>query len=289
MLEASQQIHVVQTIVVPDDLLHIRATVRNVATSVDLVISTGGTGLGARDVTPEALTPLLHRPTPGITHGIMSASLTNTPLGSLSRGVSGIFDQPPATQDRSPGDVPTHSTLIITLPGSPKAVRECTDWLLGTKPAVLLHALKLVVRDRAVEGEHRQMQGSLARSLVAPPTTTPAAAAAAAATSADETNASSAPSVPTGRPGCGCDHEGTGARAGEYVSAYPGAPQDRQRVSPWPVVSLDKALAEIDLHVSPLCGTETARVDSNLVGRILAEDVVAPYDLPPRPTSNMDG
>lgn len=92
ILQASHQIQVVHTIVVPDDALHIRATVRQVASNVDLVLCTGGTGLGARDVTPEAVSPLLHRPTPGITQGIMSASLAKTPLGSLSRGISGIWD-----------------------------------------------------------------------------------------------------------------------------------------------------------------------------------------------------
>lgn len=184
--------------------------------------------------------------------------------------------------------------MIITLPGSPKAVRECTDWLLGTQPAVLLHALKLVVRDRAVEGEHRLMQGPLARSNT---NTTPPAAAAAAATATVTTSLDSAaessphPTVLSPeRPGCGCDHGGTGTRAGGgYVSAYPTIPQDRQRISPWPVVSLDQALFEIDTNARSLDGTETVPVDCHLVGRILAEDIEAPYDLPSQPTSNMDG
>lgn len=242
---------------------------RQAEAGTDLVVLTGGTGLGARDVTPEAVQPLLHRPTPGISHGIMSASLAKTPLGALSRGVSGIYDT--YSPDHKKGGLPTHSTLIITLPGSPKAVRECMDWLLHSNPSVLPHALKLIARDRAVDAEHRAMQGDLARSTAQGSATAPSVQA------------------PLEHTGCGCDHPGVGARAGEFVTAYPGLPQKRQRVSPWPAVSLDAALAEIEANVEPLAGRETVEVGPGLVGRVLAEDIIAPHDLPPAPTSNMDG
>lgn len=92
--------------------------------SCDLVLTTGGTGLSRRDVTPEATMAVAQRNAPGIAEAIRAYSMTVTKRAMLSRGVSVIR-----------GD-----TLIINLPGSPKAVRESLEYIMDTLP----HALDIL-------------------------------------------------------------------------------------------------------------------------------------------------
>ncbi|MCI1886915.1 MAG: MogA/MoaB family molybdenum cofactor biosynthesis protein [Sporolactobacillus sp.] len=96
----------------------------------DLILTTGGTGFGPRDVTPEATLAVADRQAPGIAEAIRAASMQITPRAMLSRAVSVIRKK----------------TLIINLPGSPKACQECMDVFLDTIP----HGLDLLrgeVRD----------------------------------------------------------------------------------------------------------------------------------------------
>ena len=81
----------------------------------DLILTTGGTGFSKRDNTPEATKRVIERETPGISEAMRSCSLQVTPRGMLSRGVSGI----------------RKDALIVNLPGSPKAVRECLEYAIG--------------------------------------------------------------------------------------------------------------------------------------------------------------
>lgn len=81
----------------------------------DLILTTGGTGFSKRDNTPEATKRVIERETPGISETMRYCSLQVTPRGMLSRGVSGI----------------RKDTLIVNLPGSPKAVRECLEYAIG--------------------------------------------------------------------------------------------------------------------------------------------------------------
>ena len=85
---------------------------------VDIIITTGGTGLSPRDVTPEATLSVVDRIVPGFTEAMRLASLKKTPMAMLSRAVVGTRGQ----------------CLIINLPGSPKAVRECLEPILPVLP-----------------------------------------------------------------------------------------------------------------------------------------------------------
>ena len=91
---------------------------------LNLVLTTGGTGMAPRDVTPEATRAVLEREAPGIAEAMRAFSLQHTPFGMLSRGVAGTRG----------------STLIINLPGSPKAVKECLECILPVLP----HAINLL-------------------------------------------------------------------------------------------------------------------------------------------------
>ena len=95
----------------------------------DLVLSTGGTGLAARDVTPEATLSVLEREVPGIAEAIRADALTRTPHGLLSRAVAGTVG----------------NTLVVNLAGSPGA---CRDGYAVLRPA-LTHALNLLTDQRA--------------------------------------------------------------------------------------------------------------------------------------------
>jgi molybdopterin adenylyltransferase len=92
---------------------------------LNLILTTGGTGLAPRDVTPEATIAVIEREAPGIAEAMRSISLQYTPMAMLSRGVAGVRGR----------------TLIINLPGSPKAVKECLEFILPVLP----HAVNLLI------------------------------------------------------------------------------------------------------------------------------------------------
>lgn len=92
--------------------------------NLDLILTSGGTGFSKRDVTPEATLNIIDRYTPGIAEAIRYNSLQITPRAMLSRGVSGI----------------RKDTLIINLPGSPKAVKESLEFILPS----LAHGLEIL-------------------------------------------------------------------------------------------------------------------------------------------------
>lgn len=97
---------------------------------LDLVLTTGGTGLTPRDVTPEATREVIERLAPGFSEAMRQEGLKKTPLSMLSRGISGVRAR----------------TLIINLPGSPRAVRESLEVILPTLP----HAIE-TLRGEAAE------------------------------------------------------------------------------------------------------------------------------------------
>jgi molybdenum cofactor synthesis domain-containing protein len=116
---------VVEERVVPDDSNAISKTLIELADSgIDIIFTTGGTGCAPRDVTPEATLSVIEKATPGFPEMMRQKSLQITPHAMLSRAVAGIRKK----------------TLIINLPGSPKAVRENLEFI---EPAVP-HAVELI-------------------------------------------------------------------------------------------------------------------------------------------------
>jgi len=112
--------------IIPDDFRTIAGALRDLSDQkgVEIVLTTGGTGLGPRDVTPEATATVCDRMVPGLSEVLRSESFGRAPNAVLSRGVSGMRE----------------NTLIINLPGSPKGVRESLEIILNVLP----HAVEMI-------------------------------------------------------------------------------------------------------------------------------------------------
>jgi len=117
---------VVKYEIVPDELDIIAEKLTDWADSgkMDVILTTGGTGLSKRDVTPEATLSIIDRNVPGFAEAMRAKSLEKTPMAMLSRAVAGQRGQ----------------CLIINMPGSPKAVQECLEAIMPAIP----HAVEII-------------------------------------------------------------------------------------------------------------------------------------------------
>ena len=118
---------VTETLLLPDGVEPLAGELRRICDNgaADLVLTTGGTGFSPRDLTPEATRSVVERPTPGIPEAMRRLSLDITPRAMLTRAEAGIRNR----------------TLIVNLPGSPKAVRECLEYILPP----LEHGLEILL------------------------------------------------------------------------------------------------------------------------------------------------
>jgi len=130
---------VVKQSLLPDEESAIREILTHWADSseMDIILTTGGTGFSARDVTPEATRAIIERETPGLAEAMRAASLRITPHAMLSRIVTGI----------------RRKTLIINLPGSPKGAVENLQVVVPVLP----HAVQLLQGDPASEATHHRL------------------------------------------------------------------------------------------------------------------------------------
>lgn len=124
-------------VVVPDERADIEETLHELAGRHALIVTTGGTGFGPRDVTPEATLAVIDREAPGLAELMRAEGLAHTPMAALSRAVAGTIG----------------SALVVNLPGSPRGVREGLTAIMGVVP----HAVRLLA---GATGEHPTGHGA---------------------------------------------------------------------------------------------------------------------------------
>ncbi|KAF4446104.1 putative gephyrin, glycine receptor-tubulin linker protein [Fusarium austroafricanum] len=260
--------------IVADDILAIQRQITawtDGPDSVNLIVTTGGTGFATGDSTPEAITPLLHKQAPGLVHGMLAASLTVTPFAMMSRPTAGV----------------RNSTIIITLPGSPKGAKENLQAIVKTLP----HACV-----QAAGGDSRSIHSGGIKKLEA------------------EAGLTSGNAQPSAAGGCGHHHDGHGhghghshghghghgqghshgnlvrhTKPGTTLSNDPElGPSRRYRESPYPMLPVEEALSVIGQQ-TPEPKVITAPVDQSIINSVLAEDVKARENVPGFRASIVDG
>ncbi|EJU06392.1 molybdenum cofactor biosynthesis protein [Dacryopinax primogenitus] len=247
--------NIAKSSIVPDDKEQISNIVKEWCSSgqIDWIVTTGGTGFGVRDCTPEAIAPLIERHAPGLAHAMMAHSLTQTALAALARPVAGTIDK----------------TFIVTLPGSSKAVKENMDVLLGN--GLVLHALDLIAGGSG-KTVHAGMGTGHASTSTQP--TDSVQVHHHHHHHHEHVSQNHTHHVPIPR---------------TLLSHDPTQPVSlRHRESRYPLLDLDAAIDLVIKH-SRLLEIVEKPFSVALSGHVLAEDVYAPQDVPNTRTTNVDG
>ncbi|KAE9407266.1 hypothetical protein BT96DRAFT_914841 [Gymnopus androsaceus JB14] len=251
----------VDHVTVPDDILAIQEAVKKWVTGtegVDWIVTTGGTGFGIKDRTPEAISPLLTRPAPGLVHLLLSSSLKHTTMAALSRPIAGTISKSSITNPGQDSNEFGPETLIVTLPDSGTVVHavELMKGGDGSKSGQGVHGSS----ETGSGHGHRHHRSHRHRH-----------------------GAGSAHSAENH------DHHHHHTEDRRILSHDPSqAVSTRHRTSPYPIVSFKDALEMIHENIKHL-PIVTVTVNASLRGHILAEDVYASADLPPTKTTSVDG
>ncbi|CAK7233009.1 hypothetical protein SCUCBS95973_008448 [Sporothrix curviconia] len=270
---------VAETSIVSDDAASIRARILQWTDTpggdddsnlMNLVVTTGGTGFAVSDITPEAVSAVIEKPAPGLVHGMLAASLQVTPFAVMSRPVAGVRKR----------------TVIVTLPGSPKGAKENLQAILRMLPHACVLAAGMDSRSLHLGGVKKLEQE----------------AGVAGSHGHDHGHAHS--HSHGGHSHGGHSHVGHshGHGHGLVRHAPPGdappatplsndpslGPTRRNRASPYPMLSVDEALARID-EFTPGIVESKRPVNEDLVGYVLARDVYAAEDVPAFRASIVDG
>ncbi|RDH27919.1 molybdenum cofactor biosynthesis protein Gephyrin [Aspergillus welwitschiae] len=253
--------------IVPDNVLDIQRSICDWTDGpnwVNLVIVSGGTGFATKDITPEAVSPLIHRHASGLVHGMIAASLKVTPFAMMSRPVAGVRDK----------------TLIVTVPGSPKGAKENVEAIIKLLP----HACS-----QAAGANSRALHAGGVKKLEAE-------AGVSSTPSSSGSKADQHHHHHHHHHHGGHDHSHGHAvpRAHTSPSERPqsndpnAGPNRRYRESPYPMLSVDEALKLISQH-TPEPSVIEAPVTTALVGSVIAEDVYAKEAVPAYRASIVDG
>ncbi|SMR61181.1 unnamed protein product [Zymoseptoria tritici ST99CH_3D1] len=253
------------TQIVRDDVLEIQRAITQRTDGkdpVNLIVTSGGTGFAQKDVTPEAAAPLIHKHATGLVHTMLSASLAITPFAAMARPVAGV----------------RNNTLIITLPGSPKGAKENLEAVLKLLPHACQQIAGMDSRTLHVGGVKKLEQDANVK-----------VAGQAQGHSHDHSHSHSHSRGHSHGHG---HHHGPKAHTkpeDRPVSNDPSAgPTGRHRQSPYPMLSVDDALAQIAQH-TPSPSIIKAAVNESLIGSVLAEDVTANEAVPAFRASIVDG
>ncbi|KAI1881286.1 hypothetical protein JX265_000112 [Neoarthrinium moseri] len=265
----------VDTKIVPDDVAQIQRQIMlwadGAAEQVNLILTTGGTGFATADHTPEAVTAVLHKQAPGLVHGMLAASLSVTPFAMMSRPVAGVRNK----------------SVIITLPGSPKGAKENLQAVLKTLPHACL---------QAAGSDSRSLHAGGLKKLEADAGIGPSKGG--HSHSHDHSHHHSHGHSHGHDHSHSHSHGHSHGHGGLVRHTAPGAnpmsndpslgPSRRNRESPYPMLSVDEALAQIKQHTPP-SEVVTSKVDRILPGSVLAEDVKARANVPAFRASIVDG
>ncbi|KAH9242184.1 hypothetical protein K456DRAFT_1745492 [Colletotrichum gloeosporioides 23] len=244
----------------------------------NLILTTGGTGFAVSDGTPEAVSALIHRPAPGLVHGMIAASLAVTPFAMMSRPVAGVRNK----------------TVIITLPGSPKGAKENLQAVLKTLPHACVQA--------AGADSRILHQGGVKKLEAEAGIGSQDAAAPKVQKDHSHSHSHTHDQGHSHGHSHGHDHKhghSHGHGHGSLVRhTKPGdnplsndpslGPSRRYRESPYPMLEVDDALRLIQ-DFTPEAEIVTSLVDVKIVNSVLAEDVTARENVPAFRASIVDG